>query len=68
MVLLLSQETTKVGMMFALVVSAVTHDSWLAFCKLSEDEYHAILYAFEQLLCYWAWLKKDYQWNKDNVI
>ena len=59
---------TKVGMMFALVVAAVTRDGKYAFRKLSDDSYTDILYAFEQCLCYWAWLKKDYHWNPNDAV
>lgn len=55
---------TKVGMMFAMVIGSITRDGKHAFDKLSEDEYHDIIYAFEQLLCYWAWLKNDQHWLK----
>jgi hypothetical protein len=58
---------TKVGMMFALVVAAVTRDGKKAFHKLSDDEYNNILYSFEQTLCYWAWLKKDHHWSRDDT-
>ena len=59
---------TKVGMMFALVVGAVTGDGQIAFRKLSDDQYNDIIYAFEQSLCYWAWLKKDHHWLKDDPL
>jgi hypothetical protein len=55
---------TKVGQVFALVIGAITRDGKLAFYRLDDDEYHNIIYAFEQLLCYWAWLKKDFHWTK----
>jgi hypothetical protein len=58
---------TKVGMMYALVVAAVTRDGKYAFRKLSDDAYLDILYAFEQCLCYWAWLKKDNHWALNDV-
>ena len=59
---------TKVGMMFALVVAAVTRDGKHAFRKLTDDAYNDILYAFEQCLCYWAWLKKDYHWERNDIV
>jgi hypothetical protein len=58
---------TKVGMMYALVVASVTRDGKRAFRKLSDEAYNDIVYAFEQCLCYWAWLKKDDHWNKNDV-
>ena len=58
---------TKVGIMFALVVGSVTRDGRKAFCSISDDQYYDIIHAFEQALCYWAWLKKDHQWSKDNT-
>ena len=58
---------TKVGMMYALVIAAVTRDGKHAFRKLSEEAYNDILYAFEQCLCYWAWLKKDHHWVKNDL-
>jgi hypothetical protein len=59
---------TKVGQVLALVIGAITRDGKLAFSRLDEEEYHDIIYAFEQLLCYWAWLKKDFHWKKDDKI
>jgi hypothetical protein len=38
-----------------------------AFRKLSDEANIDILYDFEQCLCYWAWLKKDDHWNKNDV-
>lgn len=59
---------TKVGLMFVLVVRTVTCDGKLAFKKrLKHDGYYNILYSLEMLLCYWAWLKKDHNWLKDDV-
>ena len=58
---------TKVGMMYALVVAAVTRDGMYAFRKLPDDDYYNIVYAFEQCLCYWAWLKKDYHWHLNDA-
>jgi hypothetical protein len=58
---------TKVGIMFALVVGMVTRDGKLAFKRLKDPEYHDILYSLEMLLCYWAWLKNDHHWIKDDV-
>jgi hypothetical protein len=49
---------TKVGIMFALVVASVTRDGRKTFSAISEDEYNNVIYAFEQVLCYWAWLKR----------
>jgi hypothetical protein len=57
---------TKVGIMFALVVASVTRDGRKAFSAISEDEYNNVIYAFEQVLCYWAWLKKDHHWSKND--
>ena len=55
-------------MMYALVVASVTRDGKYAFCKLSDDAYNDILYAFEQCLCYWAWLKKDFHWDRNDLV
>jgi hypothetical protein len=43
-------------------------DGKLAFHMLLEDEYHnIIIYAFEELLCYWVWLKNDFHWKKGDA-
>jgi hypothetical protein len=59
---------TKVGMMFALVVGGNTRDGRQAFKAISKDQYEDVIHAFEQVLCYWAWLKKDYHWSKNDPV
>lgn len=56
---------TKVGMMFALVLAALTTDGQKVFLsspKCNESQYVNMIYAFHLLICYWAWLKKDTFW------
>jgi hypothetical protein len=60
--------STKFGIMFALVVASVTRDGRKAFDAISEDEYNDVMYAFEQVWCYWPWLKKDHHWSKNDLI
>jgi hypothetical protein len=46
---------------------AVTRDGKQDFHnKLKVEEFHDILYSFRLLLCYWAWLKKDYHWDNSD--
>lgn len=52
---------TKVGILFAIVVAALTKDEWEVFidhAQMPNKRYYDIIQTFEMLLCYWAWLKK----------
>ena len=56
---------TKMGILFALVVAAQTIDGYnvLQTQKKTSDCYDNMIKAFEMLLCYWAWLKKEEYWD-----
>ena len=52
---------TKMGILFAFVVAAQTIDGYnvLHTQKKTSDCYDNMIKAFEMLLCYWTWLKKE---------
>ena len=57
---------TKVGILFAIVVASLTsngQDILLNDAKVSTSNYFNMIEAFESLLCYWAWLKKEEFWD-----
>ena len=62
----------KVGAMLAVVLVALTGDGRNTFLRLvrRKDERRKdevamdIVYSFEMLLCFWAWLKKDKYWKQ----
>ena len=56
---------TKMGILFAFVLTAQTKDGHTLLHK-NKDLAHIyvnMIQAFEMLLCYWAWLKKDEFWE-----
>ena len=57
---------TKVGILFAIVIAALTKDGQNALlndARLLPNQYTNMIEAFELLLCYWAWLKKEEYWD-----
>ena len=56
---------TKMGILFALVVAAQTIDGYevLHLQNKTSENYANMINAFEMLLCYWVWLKKEEYWN-----
>ena len=56
---------TKMGILFAFVVAAQTVAGHKVLHKQKEtsEMYVIMINAFEMLLCYWAWLKKDEYWD-----
>ena len=56
---------TKMGILFAFVVAAQTIDGYniLQTQKKTSDCYDNMIKAFEMLLCYWSWLKKEVYWD-----
>ena len=57
---------TKVGILFAIVVAALTsegQDVLLNDAKLTTSQYFNMIEAFELLLSYWVWLKKEEFWD-----
>ncbi len=56
---------TKMGILFSFVVVAQTNNGCTllhSWTKTSES-YVKMINAFEMLLCYWAWLKKEEYWD-----
>lgn len=61
---------TKVGILFAIVIASLTtsgRNILLNESKLTSRTYLNMIEAFELLLCYWAWLKKDEFWNINDL-
>lgn len=54
---------TVVGFMFAVVLASLTRDGRELFSEMQDDAYLNMIYTFESLLCFWAWLKKDKYWK-----
>lgn len=57
---------TKVGILFSIVIAALTKDGrkvFLVDALFSTKNYLNMIEAFELLLSYWAWLKKDELWD-----
>ena len=56
---------TKVGILFAIILAALTQDGkdvLLNEANISIKKQSDMIEAFEMLLCYWAWLKKEEYW------
>jgi hypothetical protein len=54
---------TVVGFMFAVVLAGLTRDGRSLFEDMDDETYLNMIYTFESLLCFWAWLKKDKYWK-----
>ena len=57
---------TKVGILFAIVIAALTKDGkevLFSNKKMNNRIYLNIIKIVELLLCYWAWLKKEEYWD-----
>jgi hypothetical protein len=55
----------RVGKMFAIVLVALTRDGEDFFSEHlngGSKTWKRMIYCFQQILCYWAWLKKDTYW------
>ena len=60
----------KVGKMFAITLVAQTLEGMEYFCRVlpgGELTWKKMLYCFQQILCYWSWLKQDTFWQADDV-
>ena len=59
----------KVGKLFAITLVAQTLEGMEFFCRVlpgGEVTWKKMLYCFQQILCYWSWLKQDRFWNADD--
>ena len=55
----------KVGKMFAIVVAALTREGKTFFSECLTGgvaTWRKMVYVFQQILCYWTWLKRDTFW------
>ena len=56
--------STNVGIMFAIIVLSITDKGAHFFDHvLGPDKANQMRYVFQQLLCYWVWLKKEFYWK-----
>jgi hypothetical protein len=56
--------STNVGIMFAIIVLSITDKGAHFFDQvLGPDKANQMRYVFQQLLCYWVWLKKEFYWK-----
>ena len=59
----------RVGKMFAIVLVALTVKGEAFFTKSlkgGSKTWKRMVYCFQQVLCYWAWLKQDHYWMADD--
>jgi hypothetical protein len=59
----------RVGKMFAILLVALTREGEIFFCHHLQHgrlSWSRLVYCFQQMLCYWAWLKQDYFWMVDD--
>ena len=59
----------RVGKMFAILLVALTAEGEAFFTKYLENgrrSWLRLVYCFQQMLCYWAWLKQDFFWAVDD--
>jgi hypothetical protein len=54
--------------MFTVVVFSLTDNGDAYFHKLFDGpkQLNKMRSVFQMLLCYWAWLRKDYYWQRDD--
>ena len=59
----------KVGIIFCVIFAALQAEGkeiLMKYASLDNITYRNILYVFELMLCYRAWLKKETYWHVDN--
>lgn len=55
----------RVGKMFAILLVALTEEGEAFFTEHlpgGSDTWNKMVYCFQQMLCYWVWLKQDHYW------
>lgn len=60
----------KVGIMFCLIIASLQLEGQTIFLeegKISDSQFVDILYVFEMMVCYRAWLKLDKYWKRDDI-
>ena len=61
---------TKIGIIFAIIVASLTTDGksvLLNKADMTSEKYANMVEAFEMMICYWAWLKKDNYWECNDM-
>jgi hypothetical protein len=60
----------RVGKMFAVLLVALTEEGQKFFTKYlpgGNVTWERMVYVFQQMLCYWAWLKQDQYWMAGDI-
>src|SRR5687768_14261965 len=59
---------TKIGILFAFILAAQTNEgrNLLMEHNKTASIYGDMIQVFEMLLCYWAWLKKEEYWHRND--
>jgi hypothetical protein len=60
----------KVGKMYAITLVALTLEGQEFFCKYlpgGRITWERMLYVFQQILCYWSWLKEETFWATNDL-
>jgi hypothetical protein len=60
----------KVAKMFAISCVASTKEGEIFFTSVLEGgaaTWRKMMYVFQQILCYWTWLKQDHFWRADDM-
>jgi hypothetical protein len=61
--------STNVGIMFTVVILSLTDKGAAFFDKiLGSDKANKMRYVFQQMLCYWVWLKKEFYWKIGDTV
>jgi hypothetical protein len=61
----------KVGIIFCVVIAALQTEGrnlFMSQSNISDSQYRDILYVFELMLCYGAWLKHDTYWKYNDTL
>src|SRR5687768_7960138 len=61
---------TKIGILFSIIVASLTAEGkhvLLNKANMTPEKYADMIEAFEMLICYWAWLKKDNYWDCNDM-
>ena len=60
----------RVGKLFAILLVAMTREGEEFFSQNLNGgvtTWKRLVYCFQQILCYWAWLKQDHYWMADDI-
>jgi hypothetical protein len=61
--------STNVGIMFTVIILSLTDKGAFFFDEvLGSDKANKMCYVFQQMLCYWVWLKKEFYWKIGDTV